>query len=236
MAADEHPDIRVAAACHDRRGREEHGCFLVEGRRAVGDFLAAGWRPRRRFLPRDQPVPAGWEDAVPVSERALRRLSAQSTPSGWAALFPLPEPARPAGGLVLVGIQDPGNAGTLIRAAAAFAWPGVVLVGGADPWAPKTVQASAGALARIPVLRLPGDQPPGELLDGPAAALVVRDGAPPEALAPPRWLLVGGEGDGLPEAWAAAAARCTLPMPGGTESLNAAMAGTLALYLLRPRG
>ncbi|MFM2089924.1 MAG: hypothetical protein RLZZ127_413 [Planctomycetota bacterium] len=234
MAA-EHPDTRIAAACHDRRGREEHGCFLVEGRRAVGDFLAAGWAPRRLFRPADEPVPPGWEAAVPVSGRTRERISAQSTPSGWAGLFPLPAPRPPAGGLVLVGVHDPGNAGTLIRAAAAFAWPGVVLVGGADPWAPKAVQASAGALARIPVLRLAAEAAPADLLDGPAAALVVAGGAAPETLAPPRWLLVGAEADGLPAAWRGAAAACTLPMPGGTESLNAAMAGTLALYLLRPR-
>lgn len=202
----------------------------------MGDFLSAGWIPVQMFHPADQVSPPDWPLGLPISGRALRRLSAQTSPSGWAAIFRIPADITTTGGLILVAVQDPGNAGTLIRAAAAFAWPGVVLVGGADPWSPKVVQASAGALARTPIRRLPAETTPAEVLNSSVAALVVRGGEAPETLAPPRWLLVGGEADGLPAAWIQAAIPCTLPMPGGTESLNAAMAGTLALYLLRPRG
>ena len=234
-----HPLIALAAACHERKGREAHGLLLVEGRRALDAVMAAGWQPAHLFHPADAPPPPTWSAgrAQAVDGRARARLSAQRTASGWAGLFPLPaSPPRPGGGMVLVGVHDPGNVGTLIRAADAFAWPQVVLVGGADPWAPKAVQASAGAIAALPVARVDAGIAPSALIDAPAAALVVRGGRPPEGLRCP-WLVVGGEADGLDAAWRAACTEAvTLPMPGGTESLNAAMAGAIAAYVLGDAG
>jgi TrmH family RNA methyltransferase len=173
-----------------------------------------------------------------MGERVAVRLSQASTASGYLAAFP--EPPAPAidlslGGIVLVGVADPGNAGTLIRTAAALALSQVVVAGGADPWATKVVQASAGAIAAVRLItQISG---PEALAGGaPRCALVVSGGSPPAALIPgPRWLVIGGEANGIPDDWLAACEeRLTLPMPGGTESLNAAVAGSIAAYLLRP--
>ncbi len=236
ITSPDNPLIKRLARLADADGRREAGQFLAEGRRLITGLLAAGWRPAHLLVRDGLDIPADWPTAMRVSERVARRLSAAATSSGYLAAFPIPPPPAidPAiGGLVLAGVSDPGNTGTILRSAAAFGIRQVVLAGGADPYGPKVVQASAGALGLLAVRR---DDEPTVLTGGaPLCALVVRDGRPPGDFAPgPRWLVVGGEADGVPPRWLAACSeRLTLPMPGGTESLNAAVAGSLAAYLLR---
>jgi len=179
-------------------------------------------------------VPVGWPTVIRVSVRVVQRLSSAATASGFIAVFAIPTPPAldpAAGGLVLTGVADPGNVGTLIRSAAAFGMRQILLDGGADPYGPKTIQASAGALALVAVHRGSFDLVHG---GAPCCALVVSGGKPPTTFVPgPRWLVVGGEANGVPPAWLTACAeQMTLPMPGGTESLNAAIAGSIAAYVL----
>ena len=240
VTSPDNPLIKRLRRLHDARHRRADGAFLVEGVRAIAAFLAHGWRPQELLLGDALAAPAEW-GALPVtsvSPAVLGKLSQADTPSGYLAAFPLPTPPAldpAAGGLVLHGIADPGNLGTLIRCAAAFAVRQVLLVGGTDPFAHKVVQASAGELATIAVHRVDAAQGLEPLAGGaPACALVVRDGRDPADLPRhPRWLVVGSEAHGLDAtALAACAERVTLPMPGGTESLNAAMAGAIACYAL----
>lgn len=242
LASVANPLVRELLRLHDARERRALGRFLVEGRRAIAGFLAAGWQPLELLLREGEERPAGWTTARTVGAAVATRLSQASTASGYLAVFAIP--AAPAldlgaGGLVLAEIADPGNLGTLVRCAAAFALRQVVLVGGADPWSHKVVQASAGALATLTVHRLDADQGLSALAGGaPRCALVVSGGAGPETLRPGRrWLVVGSEAHGIRPAWSAACEeRLTLPMPGGTESLNAAMAGAIACWeLFGPR-
>lgn len=233
----ENPLVKELRQLHRPEGRRAARALLVEGRRAIAGFLAAGWRAEVVLAPPDEAAPADWQ-ARPCSPRAAARLSQSSSPSGWFARFPLPDPGplRPAtGGLVLAEIADPGNAGTLVRSAAAFGIGDVVVVGGADPWSHKVVQASAGALAAVRIHRLDPAAGLGPLTGGaPLAALVVEGGADPATVPPgPRWLVVGSEAHGLRPEWQAVCnERLTLPMPGAVESLNAAVAGSIACYLL----
>ena len=236
LTSPDNPLVRRLVACQDPRKRREEGLVVVEGRRAIDGCLSAGWLPAHLLVREDLTPPAHWPPATPMGARVADRLSQASSPSGYLAAFP--EPVVPAldihaGGLLLAGVADPGNTGTLIRTAAALALPQVVIAGGADPWAAKVVQATAGSIAAV-TIHILGDHP--ELLTGgaPRCALVVSGGQPPSALKPgPRWLVVGGEANGIPERWLATCAEhLTLPMPGGTESLNAAVAGSIAAYLL----
>lgn len=233
--------VKSLRALHRAVGREQQRGFLVEGMRSIEAFIAAGWSPDMLLVRADETVPPHWS-RLPVramSDRAAARLSQASTPSGFLAKFSFPDqPALdPAlGGLLLCQMNDPGNAGTLIRSSVAFGHMQVVLINSADPYAHKVVQSSAGALAAARLYRyrhwsefmaVPGRAP--------LCALVVSGGQPPEALASrPRWLVIGNEARGLDEAVVTQCdERLTLPMPGGSESLNAAVAGSIACYALQ---
>lgn len=185
-----------------------------------------------------------------VSDRVAARLSTLETPVDAVAVLPLPERraaaalATPAAGrdalvVCVDGLQDPGNVGTLIRAAAAFGASAVVTSpGAADPYGPKTVRAGMGALFALPVL---AGVEVAEVVEGLPDAVVygldAHRGEPLDAtaLTRPAVLVVGAERAGL----SAAAARrvdhlLTIPLaparPGAVESLNAGVAGAIALY------
>ena len=237
-----------------RRVRESEGLFLAEGVRVVEELLSAGLVLRLVLLsPSLEDSGRGSAlarqlDSLPearaVDESTLRALADTRSTQGVLAVAEVPTrglaDAAPRGGavaLVLDGVQDPGNLGTLARSAAAFGCDLVVcLPGTVDPWNPKAVRASAGTLFRLPVVRadlgsLTGwlDRHGFELLgaeaDGESVAGVVTS----QRIA----LAVGNEGAGLS---AGVRERChhlvSVPMRGGTESLNVAMAGGVLLYEL----
>jgi RNA methyltransferase, TrmH family len=142
----------------------------------------------------------------------------------------LPRGVRPVT-LALWRVADPGNVGTLLRSAAAFG-AGVALSGGcADPTGPKALRASMGALFEVPLADF--DEPGGTRV-----ALVPGGGTPlPELqLEGDVVFVLGSERDGLPEdVLARCEARASISHTGGVESLNVAMAGTIALYELSRR-
>jgi RNA methyltransferase, TrmH family len=137
----------------------------------------------------------------------------------------LPRGARGAT-LALWHVADPGNVGTLLRAADAFGAGVAFSEGCADPTGPKALRASMGSIFRVPLSRF--DEPAGRRI-----ALVPRGGKPLTHvdLSGDVVLVLGAERKGLPDD---VVARCdaaaTIPASGGAESLNVAMAGTVALY------
>jgi TrmH family RNA methyltransferase len=131
--------------------------------------------------------------------------------------------------VALWGVNDPGNVGTVIRSALAFGASSVALgPGSADPFGHKAVRASMGAIFQVPVVRVRSV----EELPGRRIALAARGGvALGDALEADVTLLVGAEREGLPaEVEAACDAVAHIPMAGDADSLNAAMAATVALY------
>ncbi len=157
--------------------------------------------------------------------------------------------------VVLVGVQDPGNVGTILRAAEAFGATGAATcssgaVGTADPLGPKALRASAGSALRLPILRgisaaallaklrVSGVKIYAAVADtSPSRGSGLRSLRPWEAdWKSPSALLIGNEGAGLPEGIVRSAdARVAIPQatpatPAGIESLNAAMAATVLLY------
>ncbi|MBN2113778.1 MAG: RNA methyltransferase [Acidimicrobiia bacterium] len=227
-----------AAALHDPRARAQTGRALLEGPHLLGEALAAGARIERIFARADDAISREAArrvgvDLVVVDERALRRLATTEHPQSPVAVFVIPDPPPVAAGDVLVawGVGDPGNVGTLIRSAAAFGLGFAAGPGTADPWAPKVLRAAAGGHFRTGVTRLDTLDPlraGGRRL----AATVARGGMPPAALPEmPLAILVGEEARGLPpEVVAGCDLAVTIPMPGGSESLNAAVAGAIVAY------
>jgi TrmH family RNA methyltransferase len=181
-----------------------------------------------------------------VVAEVLARSLDTTTPQGVAAIASRPEvpvdaaiaaAARGPLALVLVGVGDPGNAGTLVRAAEAAGASAVLFCGGSvDPCNPKCVRASAGALFHLPVS---GGGDALAVLEGLGragvrrAATVVRDGTPYDAvdLRGPVALVLGSEAHGLPAGLEAQLDdRLSIPMAGRSESLNVAMAGAVLCF------
>ncbi|HVZ83046.1 MAG TPA: RNA methyltransferase, partial [Terracidiphilus sp.] len=138
--------------------------------------------------------------------------------------------------LVLASLQDPGNLGTILRSAEAFGARGVLaLPGTVSAWNPKAVRASAGSVFRVPCLYAGADQAFSSLRRAGLRILAtaVRDALPATGLrlTSPTALLIGNEGNGLPDDLAAQAdGVITIPCPGAVESLNAAVAASILLY------
>jgi len=228
---------RVAATVklHRRRGRRAAGLALLEGPNLVGEAVAAGADLRTVFhLPGDA---AGAEaahragaEAVPVTEDVLRRLSTTEHPQSPVAVLAPPAPRlAPEGDLLVAwGVGDPGNLGTLIRGAAAFGMGFAAGPGSADVWSPKVLRAAAGAHFHTTIGRVDAFETGGRV----AVATVVRGGIAPDALpTAPVALFVGDEAAGLPsDVVERCPVRVTIAMPGGTESLNAAVAGAIVAY------
>jgi TrmH family RNA methyltransferase len=142
----------------------------------------------------------------------------------------LPRGVRPVT-LALWRVGDPGNVGTVLRAADAFGAGVALSEGCADPTGPKAVRASMGSLFRVPLSGF--DEPPGKRV-----ALAPSGGIPlPELqLDGDVVLVLGAEREGLPaDVLERCEERASIPQPGGGDSLNVAMAGSIALYELARR-
>ncbi len=144
----------------------------------------------------------------------------------------------PSGGryLLLDGLADPGNVGTILRTADAFAFDGVLLTSGsADVYNPKTIRATQGAIFRLPVHIVEPNELERTLsaLAVPLYAAVLEDSVPPEALLPACCCIaVGNEARGVSQTVLKLSdARIRIPMPGRAESLNAAVAAGILCYL-----
>lgn len=226
------------------------GRFLVEGPQAVGEALHTLIElyvvdPSHQLAVEAR---AHGVDVVHVNQRVMDALSETVTPQGVVGVAPLldtqlAEAIAPGARLVIVlqGVADPGNAGTIIRAADAAGADAVILTAGSvDPHNGKCVRASAGSLWHLPVvagadvdeslalLRRTGMQ---VLATSGAGGHDLDDLADQGVLAAPTAWLMGTEGAGLPVAAMAAADRSVrIPMRGRAESLNLAAAAVVCLY------
>ena len=221
------PRIRLVRRLASRRQREREGLFVCEGEDLVLAGLEAGADPVHVLVDADRPLDV--ERAELVAPALLREVSALGHHPRVVAVFrrdDLPHAAK-GGGLALWRVADPGNVGTLLRAADAFGAGYVALSAGcADPTGPKALRAAAGAIFRVAVI-------PFDAAPRPWTALATRDGVPiGEAELPADGTLVlGAERDGLPADVAASCeAVVSIPQAGDAESLNVAMAGTVGLY------
>lgn len=184
---------------------------------------------------------------VEVSGAVLNAVSPVSSPTGVVASARKPTTdatalLAPFPALVLagIGIQDPGNAGAVIRSAAAAGATGVIVDDAtADPWGWKALRASMGSVFHVPVIRSRSHL--STLSEWRASgvrivAAVPRDGVPMQEMdfTGPIAVLMGGEGPGLSDdALAVADARVSIPMAAAVESLNVAVAAAVLLYEAR---
>jgi TrmH family RNA methyltransferase len=211
-----------------RKWRDKLRQFVAEGEDLLAAADAAGWEPLARLVAEGSGL-----EGDEVRSHLLGQVSQLGSGTRALGVYGQRWAAEPTGPLCLAlwGVNDPGNVGTALRGALAFGAACVALgPGTADPYGPKAVRASMGALFEVPLARV---RDPGEL-PGRRIALVAHGGEPLTALDDDVTLVVGAERDGLPDA-VVAACDATATIPVASESLNAAMAATVALYELRPR-
>lgn len=237
-------------ALHRRKERRARGEFLVEGPRVLAELLRTG-RPVTLVLYTEPAVeePDGREllsraleagvATELVSDAELRRHADTVNPQGWVAAATVPawtwSDVVGARLLVLDSVRDPGNLGTLIRAAEGLGAGAVVaLRGTVDPWSPKVVRAAAGSSLRLPVLEADWDEVVPRLHALNAPVWVAEADGEMVARTEPRLdrvaLVLGNEGAGVSAPIRAVADRVVaIPMIGETESLNAAIAGAILM-------
>lgn len=219
-----------------RRQREKLGLFACEGEDLVAAGLDAGLEPVEALVDAERPVLVErLRGAEAVAPGLLAGVSTLPHPARVVAVFrraDLPRGVDRPVGLALWRVADPGNLGTLLRAADALGPAFVALSPGcADPTGPKALRASAGAVFRVPFA-------PFAEAPAPRVALVPRGGVPLSELDLPERVtfVLGAEREGLPEdVLAACESRATIRQAGGAESLNVAVAGAIALYEWRRR-
>ena len=240
-------EIQLIRALADKRGRTEHGLFIAEGEKLVGELLASHLRVRKIFA-----LDGIFEgpDVEVVAPRDMERLSQLKTASNSLAIVEIPRydiaTARAAEGLTLAldDVQNPGNMGTIIRLADWFGIRDVVCSeGSADCFNPKVVQATMGAILRVRVHYTDlgkylvdaaerGRAICGTFLDGEN----IYDAALPTSAV----VVMGNEGRGIrPETARAVTRRLFIPpYPAdrrGSESLNVAMATGIVCSEFRRR-
>jgi TrmH family RNA methyltransferase len=234
-------------------GRNERGLVAIEGPNLVAEAMRATLRLDSIFVGGGSPatqyeseeaiadidvflVPEHYLESILITESPQPIAALVEPPDWtWAHMFGAGKRTTPLI-LVLAGIQDPGNLGTMIRSAEAFGADGVIcLPGTVNAWNPKAVRASAGSIFRVPLLQVSEEEAIVELREAGLRLLTATvQGAQPADLvdlAEPVALIIGNEGNGVPVELAAKThGAITIPCPGPVESLNAAVAASVLLY------
>ena len=232
------PKVAAWKALKDRKGRRESGCFLVEGRKMVEEALASAFDVETVLVQEGMELPDGL--TMPVYELPAHVLAAvcdTKTPQGIAAVVRMKEQSALGKHIVVLdGVQDPGNVGTILRTLDAFEADGLVLLPGcADPFSPKTVRSSMGAVFRRPVWTCTAETF-AQVLRGSGLRLLgaaLRDDTVDARAADytRAVLAIGSEGRGLSdEVLALCDETVRIPMSPRCESLNAAVAASVLLW------
>jgi TrmH family RNA methyltransferase len=213
-----------------RRERDRLGQFVAEGEDLLAAADAAGWTAVERFALSGSGLPG-----IEVDTAAMKSVTDLASGTRTLAIYNERWEAAPLGQICvyLHGVRDPGNVGTVLRSAAAFGASCVALgAESADPFSPKAVRASMGAIFSVPVAHATPAELPGTTValdagaDRPLSA-VAADLVPQAEIS----VLIGAEREGLP-ADVLAACDHVARIPIATESLNAAIAASVALYEL----
>ena len=247
ITSTQNPKLKLVRALAGRpKERREAGAYLAEGARLVEEALAAKWpfrfalyaqglseRPAQvvealaRAGVETESVDAGLFNAISETEHSQGILAVLELTS-------LPAPKKPNFALVLDKIRDPGNLGTLLRSAqAAGVDLALIPPETTDPFAPKVVRAGMGAHFRLPILHAGWDEIRARLGKTPVYLAETENATAcwQVDFKPSLALIVGSEAEGAsPEARELASQNVVIPMPGGMESLNAAVAGSVLMF------
>ena len=233
---------QVRRLLSSKKERENAGLFVADGTKLLAE--AVRYYPGLKTVILSDGVQATLPECVEVIRvpgEIMEYISPMETPQGALFLCALPEPAAfvpKPGMLVLDGIQDPGNMGTILRTADALDVPVVLLEGCADPYSHKTVRASMGAVFRVQPVQSTWEQVRTQCAEAGIALAVtaLSDRAQDirKADLAAMAVVIGSEGRGVrPEILEQADAQLIIPMNPHCESLNAAVAATIVMWQMK---
>jgi len=247
----QNPKIQwVRALLSEKKERKEHRAFVCEGIRLAEEVIQSHQQPLLALYnssllsERGKQLLANCEcEKIEIDSSLLGRITATQTSQGLLLVVPFPRfvfPARCDFGIILDDIKDPGNFGTILRAGAAFGLQCVLYTPECvDPYSPKVVRAGMGAHFRLPILEIEPTILEKITTTTQLFLAEMREGIPcwQADLRQPTTFVIGSEATGVSTTFRQLPhQKLCIPMPGGIESLNAAMSATILLYeVLRQR-
>ncbi len=240
LTSKNNPLVKETAALKEKKARRELGLFLVEGRKMAAECLKSDFEIDRVFVSANYEgeLPFAEETVVRVSEDVLKFLSDEKTPQGIVCRVKIPSrPLAPPKGkcLLLDGVADPGNVGTIVRTANAAGYEEIYLTEEcADAYSPKSVRASMSGVFFTKLYRAKREEI-FSVLEGTPVVVADMNGEnvftfeAPEKFA----LAIGNEANGISEeTFAKASHTIKIPMQSTQESLNAAISAGIIMYVL----
>ena len=233
--------ILFAHSLRDKRVRDSEGVFFTEGKKLYLEGIESGLLPKIVFVTRELYEDMGdvkGEEIYEVTGEVYEKITDEKAPEGIFAVFEKPTVKRRDGKSAIVlleGIQDPGNLGTILRSAVAFGFGEAILVRSADPFSPKAVRSTMGGIFKLPIASFDAIEEAVEYAKGKSDKIVAtalhRDS---KSIADSdtsfATIMIGSEGRGLSErAISLADEKIIIPME-NTESLNASVAGAIVMY------
>ncbi|MDR1905361.1 MAG: RNA methyltransferase [Clostridiales bacterium] len=238
--------IKELLELKDKKGRESNRAFIVEGINILKDipeYISILEYVVRDDISDNEFVPRRGVAVTTVTAKVFSKISDVKTPQGVAAIVSIRDAkfTPNCNALVLDRIRDPGNAGTLIRSAAAFGYKNVFFINGADMYSPKVVRSSMGGLFRLNLFEVneedlceyvKKDKYHISALD--AGGVNIQEYVKTYRSGKPNAIIVGNEADGISKTLLNLSdVALSIKMDDGIESLNAGVAGSLAMYILR---
>ena len=233
----QNPTIKLIRSLSAKKHRQETGLFVTEGAKVLDRARAEGWVPDY-LLATGRAEPWAKAALLRVDGKVMAAVSNQNNPPAEIGVFHQRWTTEVTPNGVWVAMEemrDPGNLGTIIRTADAAGASGVILVGqSCDPWGPDCVRATMGSIFAVPLVKLDLPDFLGLCRGWPGEAVGTHLKATESyrrTYKLPTLLVMGSEGAGLSEAAAGACSSLVhIPMKGGAESLNVAIATALMLY------
>ncbi|WP_245570133.1 TrmH family RNA methyltransferase [Halalkalibacillus halophilus] len=226
---------------HSKKFREKEGLFLIEGWHLIEEALRSDWTVVELICTEDLELPPTWKHmkTYQVTNQVLNHIAQTESPQGMIAVVKQRNSTVENTNklLLLDRVQDPGNVGTIIRSALAFDFDGVILgEGSADLFNEKVIRSTQGAIFHLPIIRANAEELVTRLKSenySVYATALDEEATPVQTCKPskPYVLIVGNEGEGVGDTLLELADdNIYIPISNQSESLNVAVATSIALY------
>lgn len=234
ITSSDNPKIVQAAKLFQKKYRDRTGCYIIEGVRLVSDAIKHGAKVREIFVQESAANAIPFDDVTVVSDKVFSKLCETVNSQGVVAVVEKPERAfSPCGNsLILDGLQDPGNVGTLIRTAAACGFTDVFAANCVDLYSPKVIRSAMSAHFCVALHETDVESVFAALKGVPIVAADMHgDNLFETQLCQPVAVALGNEGNGLSQYVRDNVSKTvSLPMANDFESLNVAVAGSVIMY------